>query len=440
MHFHTGYRCVRLLFSLGIVAMAAGWASAGTLPPPPPPSLDNVIIGLLENNCFLLGFNPNAPAPEFGPNLTRVCDFPTTGSGIASGGGSASPQGSTLSIESSLIQERLERAKKKKKGEESGSSSTASALARGRSGRAGSDAGGAGGGSEGSGFDIFASGSYESVDRQPTIFESAYDSSIVGGAVGFDYQFNDTVTAGLALGYRKQDGDFAGGGDFTMKAFEPSVFVSVLPTPKMYLQFVAGYGSQDSDVLRNVFFEVVDQSATPRTISGAAASSSDAKALTAAGQFGYDFSAGRFTFGPRVGVSYLKTDIDPYTESGGSGLELRVDERSVKSLQGAVGFFGSAAFSAGHAVLVPQLGIDYVHEFEDDANTVNAQFVEDLRGPTALTFSYLTNAPDSDFFNAQLGLGVVFARGVQMFVNVRSMFGNDLFDNTSAVIGVRFEL
>jgi outer membrane autotransporter protein len=139
-------------------------------------------------------------------------------------------------------------------------------------------------------------------------------------------------------------------------------------------------------------------------------------------------------------VNYARTKIDPYTETGGTGLELRLDGRTVESFQAVVAFYGSAAISTKHGVVVPQLNLRYIHEFEDDPTIVNAQFAEDLHGPTAVTFGYRTNTPDADFFNVEAGVAVMFARGIQFFVNLRTMFGNDNFDSSAGTIGMRFEL
>jgi outer membrane autotransporter protein len=138
-------------------------------------------------------------------------------------------------------------------------------------------------------------------------------------------------------------------------------------------------------------------------------------------------------------VNYGQTKIDPYSETGGTGLELTIDGRTVKSLQGAVGFYGSWAISTKNGIVLPQFNVGYVHEFEDDASIVTAQFAEDLR-PTPTRFTYGTSVPDSDFFNVDVGVAAAFARGIQMFVNLRFMAGNDNFDSAAGTIGIRFEL
>jgi outer membrane autotransporter protein len=427
---------------LPTLALAAAIAGCGA-PPARAQSLNDQVVSLISGNCSALGYDPSGLPNAFGPNLSTICNAQGV-PGNPAGGGAASPQGGTLSLQNNLVvQQRLERAKKNKQQDNQGSP-VVSALFNGRSGGKQSETKVAtddsGSSVASSGFNIFASGTYESVDQNLSPFENSYSSSILGGAVGFDYQFNDAVVAGLVVGYREQDADYGqGGGNFEMTAVEPSVYVSVLPSPSTFLQFVAGYGSHSSDVLRNVAL-TIETGGTGPTFAGPAASATDANAYSGAAQFGYDHAAGRFTFGPRIGVNYNRTTIDPYTETGTTGLELRVQERTVKSLQGLVSFYGSGAFSTKSGVVIPQLNVEYVHEFEDEASIVSAQFAEDLRGPDAVTFPYQTNVPDSDFFNVGAGVGVVFAHGIQLFVNLRTMLGNSNFDSTSGTIGLRFEL
>ena len=153
--------------------------------------------------------------------------------------------------------------------------------------------------------------------------------------------------------------------------------------------------------------------------------------------FGYDRSAGKYTFGPRVAANYSRTKVDAFSESGGTGLDLNIDAQTVKSLQAVAGFYGSAAFSKGSGVFVPQFGVEYVHEFEDSRDPVGATLVDDL-DPTP--FGYLVNDPDTGFFNIEAGFSAVLPRGIQPYVNIRAMVGNSLFDSVAATFGVRFEL
>ena len=100
----------------------------------------------------------------------------------------------------------------------------------------------------------------------------------------------------------------------------------------------------------------------------------------------------------------------------------------------------SAAFGVKSGVIVPQLNLEYVREFEDDASILTARFAQDGRGADATSFTYQTNVPDSAFFNVEAGVGAVLAHGIQVFLNFRTTVGNDLFTNTGGTIGLRWEL
>ncbi|MGD8376094.1 MAG: autotransporter outer membrane beta-barrel domain-containing protein [Acidobacteriota bacterium] len=417
-------------------------------------SLNDQYVRLLSNNCEgLLGPNGTPGRVEFGPNLFNICTIPATGSGSAAGGGSASVRSSVNSVQNTVLQRRLDRARGNQPpgGGGGGGGTAPSPWATWEPGAEVSlvtstptweaDGGGGHGDLLSRRWDVFASLGYESLDRTVTDFEDGYSSGIGGITVGFDYRFADWVVAGLLLTYSNQDGDFDGGGDFDITSLIPTLYASFLPSDRSFVQVVLGRSSQSSDVQRNV--QLVLQSADPsgfRIASGMPSSSVDGTVDLAGAQGGYDFSSGRFTYGPRAAVNYSKTDVDAYVEDGSSGLELQVTNQSVKSVQGVLGFFGSWALSSKRGVFLPQLNVEYVREFEDVPDVLNAQFVEDLRGPDATVFPYQTNTPDSDFFNVEVGFSAVLANGIQPYVTLRGMFGNDLFDSYAINAGVRFEL
>ena len=435
---HRGSR--RHLVPFAAVAVAL----IGLAGPSRAQSLNDEVERLLGDNCIALGRGtlPQDPA-EFGANLLAICEVPTTSNPSSSGGGAASSQGSSLSIESAAIRKRLKRARDRKDAQEGG---TSSSWGKASAYNAQLLAPGAAAGAETSlgsqRFDFFASASYESLDRNLTDFEDAYDSKVTGATLGADYQFTDSFVMGVVATARKQEGDFGGGGRFEKKSFEPALYASFLPSESTFLQIVAGMGSQDFDATRNAQFTVDRPDGDPDQITelgGLIANATESDVLSAGATFGWDRSVKSFTFGPRVGVSWASTEVDGYVESGTTGLELRVLDSEVDSLQGIVGFFGSTAISGSHGVFVPQFTVEYVHEFEDSPATLSAQFVEDLREANALTFNYLTNTPDADFFNLDIGFAQVFPGGTQLFVNIRTVLGNSLFDSYSGTLGMRFE-
>lgn len=401
-------------------------------------SLDEQIEALLADNCDGLGFN-GSNGGEFDSALTAICGIPQTAAASSSGGGAASAQASTLAFQNGIVQERLERAR----GTRTASNGRLPSFGVATTAIGASlDSGGSGSGSGYAAsrkYDFFFSAGYGSLDRDPTRFEDGYDSTVQIGTAGIDYIFSNKLIGGVLLSYREQDGDFLGGGSLKTTAFEPLLFVSYLPTDRTFVQLLLGYGDEKSDVNRNVSINLVQPTENDdRLITGAAVSDVDSSVFSASLQAGYDRSRGRFTYGPRVGINSRQTDLDAYVERGTSGLELRIADRTVDSLQATVGFYGSAAYSGKSGVFVPQFTVEYVRETEDDPSRVDAQFAQDLRGATATNFSYLTNAPDSDFINVDLGVAAVLPNGIQPYVSLRTLVGSDNFDSLVGTIGVRF--
>ena len=450
-----GRRRSALVLALALVGLTAPGGAALVRAQ----ALDDEMLRLLGNNCEGLDFPRQGTIPgQFGPELSEICRFPPTTSGSSSGGGAASTQGSALSIQNSVVQARLERARAGK--DRAGSAPRTSWLSGKRawfadSGwsadpqtggvtyadlQAGEATGGSGAGLRSNRFDVFASASYDDLDRNSSRFEDGFESSVFGGTVGFDYQFTDTFVGGFAAGYRTHDGDYSTGGNFEMSAIEPSFYASWLPTRKTWLQFVVGYSTQDFDVDRIVNFTFARQGETPAPVTGPVSSGTDSNVYNASAQFGYDIPKGKVTFGPRVGVNYSKTNIDGYSESGSTGLELRVDDRSVTSFQATAGIYGTMALSGKSAVWLPQGSLEYVAEFEDEASILTAHFVQDTKDTGPTPFNYQTNVPDSGFVNAEVGVSAVFRNGIQGFFNLRTMLGNSTFDSFGATAGVRFEL
>lgn len=419
-------------FSLAVVlALGVGQpAMAQTAPPPMPESADDVLRALLDNQCAGLFQDGGDPTGALG----TFCGAPPYSISSTAGSGGASVQSSATSVRNSLIQLRTDRAREAKDTVASYldnyDRSSSTILAMPASDGTATD-------SRAKRFDVFASLGYENLDRTTTSLEDGYDSNIGTLAVGADYRFNSKILAGAVVALSQQDGDFNAGGNYEMDSLDPTLFVAFLPSPEMYVQVVVGQRDQEFDTDRFVDFTADFSGGGTQTLTGIASSQTDSKVLNGGASLGYDFSAGKFTFGPRLAANYSRTKVDAFSESGGSGLDLNIAEQTVKSLQAAAGFYGSAAFSTGAGVFLPQFGVEYVHEFEDNRDLVTASLVDDT---VQTPFTFNVNEPDTGFVNVEAGVSAVLPHGIQPFLSVRAMFGNDLFDNVAAVAGVRFEL
>ncbi len=380
-------------------------------------TLDQAIKNLLDNDCEnLAGGGGNN---GIGSELNVICNIPNGGSdGASAGGGSGTAQSLAATIENRR-NDRLE-------GKTTGNQATLNLP---------------------SGIGLYVSGNFEALDREQTTFSDGFDSTVLGATVGGDFRVNDRFLAGAAFNYINRDGDFDGGGNFTTNSYGLLAYASFMPTPATFLDISLGYTKHNYELERSVSF-IEDPTGPggvgngPTRISGEADSDSDGHEVFIRAVSGSDHNfvspIGSITVGPRIGFNYSQLTIDPYSESGGSGLALAYDEQSIRSLQSTIGVQGSIVINTSYGVWVPQANADYVHEFENDRRDITVNFVQDQR-QTPTKFSFNNDKPDRNFFNFSVGTVLVLPHGIQPFFNFRVMAGHSQFDNYAGTVGVRIE-
>ena len=365
--------------------------------------LDLVIENLIDNNCTILQGAGGTPEP--GGELDNVCAA-TGGSGNTSTGGGAG----TPTTAPSILQKRME-GQGKDQAEAMGTDTVSELVP---------------------GWSVFLSAEAESLDRDVTLFEDGYDSSIWRLTLGTDYQLTEKSIVGLALTTTRQDGNFTGGGDFETGSYGFIAFASYSPSENGFVQLSIGYSLKDYDRTRDV--SVVSGGVTVED--GSVTADFDGSELSTGILIGYDYTVGRLTIGPRIGLDWVYTEIDGYTEQGSTGLELVFDDADETSFQSRVGFTGSMAFSTGFGVLIPQFSADWVHEFADDQRDLVFSFKGDT---SSVDFSYEDEEPDSNFFELALGLSAVLPNGWLPFIQARAIVGHDFLDSYSGSLGIRKE-
>ena len=135
----------------------------------------------------------------------------------------------------------------------------------------------------------------------------------------------------------------------------------------------------------------------------------------------------------------MRSEIDDYREKdlNDSGLAMFVDDDSRESLTAVFGIRSSYAIGTDWGVLVPQVSVDYEHEFEEDAQTVATSYLLDAN---RTTYRIEGDGPDRDYFNAGAGLVAIFAGGWIGFVNYEGLFGYEDRERHQITAGLRREL
>lgn len=274
-----------------------------------------------------------------------------------------------------------------------------------------------------------------------------FESDGTSVLVGLDYLVNDDFSLGVAVNYATVDGDFDGevqgqdSGGFDSSRYGLVVIGDYRFATDAYMGWSLGYNNHEYETDRYslVTMDGVDAN-------GVLESETDANEINAGFELGYDMTMTALTIGPRFALRYRKTDIDGYTETVKSNnpsganepLALIVDEQTEKSLTSHLGVQLSKAINWDYGVLIPQLYLDYAHEFEDDQRDIRFSFVGD--DPSAgNTFVYNNDAPDRNYGNVLVGLVGVFAGGLQSFISYERLLAYNNHDNDKFSVGVRLE-
>lgn len=286
-------------------------------------------------------------------------------------------------------------------------------------------------------WSLFFTAESESLDRDNTEFEQGFQSDQSRFIFGSSYSPNPKVVYSLAHYINRHKGDYDGGGDFENSSEGARLLSSFRPTENTFINLLAGFDSVSSARERAADFSFEFNNASVFSTSGSARSDYDYDRYGLNFDAGYQHQYGRYTVSPSLGLLWNNEDYGTYSEGGNTGLELTFYDDERESLQSLLGLNISANFGTSFGVLSPQLGFTWHHEFEDDQRRAEVSFTGDN---LAERFSYQTEAADSDFFNINAGVAVIFKGGLQGFVNIQALAGHEFYDNTIASLGLRYEL
>jgi len=301
----------------------------------------------------------------------------------------------------------------------------------------------AGGAPASSRWGFFATGTIGNGNRDAGDVDPGGDFDNYGLTAGIDYRITRSLVLGAALGFNRNDSQLNGRlGDLESRGYSASAYATWFHDNNYYADAVLTVGRNSTDVTRRINYSIPSLTATTTVIDQIAYGSPDSDQQSLALSFGKDFNRGAWSFGPYLRGTYTRLDFDGYVErmsdpSGpGAGLALAVDGRALNSMQGVLGGKLSYAMSTSWGILLPSAQIEYVKEFEDDADGLVTRFAFD---PTQTSIVIDGDEVDSDFLNIGIGLSAVFANGRSGYLYYEHVAGKDRISQGSLAIGVRIE-
>jgi uncharacterized protein YhjY with autotransporter beta-barrel domain len=367
---------------------------------------------------------------QAGPNLFAFCSGPILVAGPSTsstvGGGAAAGEGRGAGAEEdAALRRRRDRSRGQQNAEQD---SGGTDVNLGRLGLA----------------SAFLSLDYLHERQKTTQYEAGRRSNEADATLGADYRFGSRGLAGLALKYGNQSGDIDSGGDFDVRGGGIWAYGSWWPRERLFVDFAGGFDLRQVHTKRIVSRQTTIQfpmgsSTFFNPAPALAFSDTNSRETSAELRAGYDFSYSILNIGPRVALTAKHASLDPYVESGNTPMTLAFDEQTTTSLRSMLGLQASRPYLAGKVVLVPQLNVDWVHEYRAEQRTLTAHFAEDLR-PDPSILRFLNEPPDRDWFVIRVSTVAVFVHGISGFVSLEDMAGHTYINRYRASIGLRVEL
>lgn len=279
---------------------------------------------------------------------------------------------------------------------------------------------------------VFVNGNIGFGDRRTTSNEAGYNLNNHGMTAGADYRISNNFLLGLAFSYdHARSGYLNNLGKMETDTYTGAIYGSFFTDNGFFVDGIFSGGHSNYASSRNIRYtipEVIDTQATGKT---------QGNEFDVAMTTGFNFHLAGLTVTPQVRVDYTTTQVDALTEQGGDGWALHIADQTFESLQTAPGLQLAYAVNLPWAVIMPMVRAEYIHEFQNNNRTINANYLGDV---TKQNLIILTDNPDRDYIVASAGLSAQFAHGISAFANYDTIQAHSYVNNHNFSGGLRVEL
>jgi outer membrane autotransporter protein len=255
-------------------------------------------------------------------------------------------------------------------------------------------------------------------DQDSTAKRTGFDAESFGAQVGFDYRFTRDFAAGLAFGYTYTNADWDGDrGDIDDNSLRVGPYAS----------FMRGDWYVDGSL--TFAYHFYDAERKIPSLERTADSDYDGLEFSGFLGTGYYFEIKKnLHLTPTFSVHYSYFDFDSFTETGGGGANLSVDDRDSDSLRTRLG--ATLSYKGDWAwKLLPYVFLGWEHEYLDD-DDVEALFTS---GGNPFQIDTGTRESDSVFFGT--GVNALIKHNMSTFFRIERAIGDDS-DVTGFAAGV----
>lgn len=286
----------------------------------------------------------------------------------------------------------------------------------------------------GAGWSVFASADTGRLKRRDGTNEAPFDGDTGALSAGLDWVPAANWQLGLVANHTRDELDFLRSDGSLRTDFTGLIAVGGWSIGERFaLDAYAGRLQGDYRVRRAIDFTLP----SGVSIDTVANASIDAERSLAGLGLTWSVPAGAWEWQLGAGVDWQRTNLDPYSETGGQGLALAVPGRAITSRRGRLDAALARNFSASWGVWQPMLRLGWRREFANPARPLTVTFVND---GNATPIRFNTDDADPAWGEAGLGAVFVFTGGHSAFIELRQRFGHDFLQERLLSVGWRMEL
>jgi outer membrane autotransporter protein len=282
-------------------------------------------------------------------------------------------------------------------------------------------------------------GTFNSADGSASPASEGFDGNQWGVTGGVDYRIKPRAFVGLGLGYGKSKLDFnpTGRGDLSTTSWMWSAYGSTYVGANFYIDAIFNYGHADYDTNRHIVYQE-----SGATIDRTALGNTSGTTLSGGLSLGYDFNVSAFTITPALGYFYSHAKVDPFNESGASGLDLAYETQNYKSSTGNISLAVNYAWNTRWLILLPHLRGEYLHEFNEDVEVFNVRFANDpFSGTGSATPSVVVSSdvPDQWYWRLAAGISAQFHFGISAYAEYQRLADFQYVNFDDVTVGLRVQ-
>jgi len=222
---------------------------------------------------------------------------------------------------------------------------------------------------------------------------AAYDTTILGTMIGYDFPIAPDTRVGFGIGFANSAIDESGVADKTsFDTYQATAYIGHRTGP-WFINGDVSIGLSDYSGTRQIAFPGFDRTAQAK-YSG---QNYNASAYT-----GYDIPADQFTITPLASLQYTNVQINRFQETGAGAIDLRVSSQSDSFLESGLGGKVARDFDLPYGVLRPEIHAKWLHELSNPVLSQTAAFT--VQGSPSFTSPGLKTGADTANVGASITL------------------------------------